>query len=117
MALRHPPQCTWIYAHSPIGADVAAAIDHAVGLERLVRSAPQAAAIADLAEENPLVRAADRWQTLRKFAPLLLEAIDFRAARVHDRMVAALEALREHYRSGKRELPRNVPMPFKMALS
>lgn len=96
------------------GADVAAAIDHAVGLERLVRSAPQAAAIADLAEEDPLVRAADRWQTLRKFAPLLLEAIGFRAARVHDRTVAALEALREHYRSGKRELPRNVPMPFKM---
>ena len=59
------------------GGDVAAAIDGAVGLDRLVRSAPQAAAIADLAEEDPLVRAADRWQTLRKFAPLLLQAIDF----------------------------------------
>ena len=58
--------------------DVAAAIDGAVGLDRLVRSAPQAAAIADLAEEDPLVRAADRRQTLRKFAPLLLQAIDFK---------------------------------------
>jgi hypothetical protein len=95
------------------GGDVAAAIDGAVGLDRLVRSAPQAAAIADLAEEDPLVRAADRWQTLRKFAPLLVQAIDFRAARAHDRTVAALEALREHYRLGRRELPKNVPMPFK----
>lgn len=95
------------------GGDMAAAIDGAVGLDRLVRSAPQAAAIADLAEEDPLIRAADRWRTLRKFAPLLLQAIDFRAARAHDRTVAALDTLREHYRSGRRELPRNVPMPFK----
>ena len=76
------------------GGDVAAAIDGAVGLDRLVRSAPQAAAIADLAEEDPLVRAADRWQTLRKFAPLLLQAIDFRAARAHDRTIARSRRLR-----------------------
>ncbi|MBW4964364.1 hypothetical protein, partial [Sulfitobacter sp. CW3] len=61
------------------GGDALSAIDGAVGLDRLIHAKPDAAAIADLAEEDPLVRAADRHGTLRKFAPLLLEAIDFRA--------------------------------------
>ena len=36
--------------------------------------------LANLAEEDPLLRAADRWKTLREFAPDLIEALEFRAA-------------------------------------
>src|SRR5690606_613066 len=75
-------------------ADVLAAIDARVGLDRLLR-------------------ATDRYGTLRKFAPLLLEAIDFKASRPGDQTIAAVAALRELNRTGKRDVPRGTPMPFK----
>src|SRR3546814_429782 len=61
------------------GMEGFAAVDTAVGWDKLLRARGQARQIAELTEENPLVRAADQWSRLRKFAPLLLEAIDFKA--------------------------------------
>ena len=69
--------------------------------------------LANLAGEDPLVRAADRWKTLRKFAPALIEALQFRAARAGDPMVAALKLLAGLNRSGKRDVPLDAPMPFR----
>ncbi len=93
--------------------DVLAAIDAAVGLDKLFGARLQAAAIADLAEEDPLIRAADRWTTLRKYGPMLLDAVDFKASGADDRTIAAVNALRDLNRSGKREVPEGTPMPFK----
>ena len=93
--------------------DAFEAVDHAVGWDKLLRARPQAAMIADLAEEDPLVRAADRWGTLHKFVPSLLEAIDFKATRGSSDTITAIEALKEMNKSGRRTLPDNVPMPFK----
>jgi hypothetical protein len=45
-----------------------------------------------------LLRAADRWRTLHKFAPALIEALEFRAARAGDPMLAALKATPNNYR-------------------
>ncbi len=59
------------------------------------------------------MRAADRWKTLRKFAPALIEALQFRAARAGDPMLAALELLADLNRSGKRDVPADAPMPFR----
>ena len=59
-------------------------------------------ALANLVEEDPLVRAAGRWRTLRKFAPALIEALQFRAARDKDPMLSALGLLHELNRTGKR---------------
>lgn len=89
------------------------AVDRAVGWDKLLRARPQAVLIADLAEEDPLVRAADRWGTLHKFVPSLLEAIDFKATRGSADTLAAIEVLRDLNRSGRRTLPDDVPMPFK----
>ena len=89
------------------------AVDQAVGWDKLLRARPQVTAIAELAEEDPLVRAADRWVTLRKFAPALLEAIDFKAGRGSATTLAAVETLRELNRTGRRDVPKNAPMPFK----
>jgi len=95
------------------GLDAFAAVDQAVGWDRLLRARPEVAAIAKLAGEDPLVRAADRWVTLRKFAPALLEAIDFKAARGSGATLAAIETLRDLNRSGRRDVPENAPMPFR----
>jgi TnpA family transposase len=94
-------------------ADGFAAVDAAVGWNTLLRARIEARAIADLAEENPLTRAADHWKRLRKFTPLLLEVLDFKAARGSASTIAAVDALRDMNRSGRRETPENVPMPFR----
>jgi hypothetical protein len=60
--------------------------------------------LANLADEDPLLRAADRWRTMHKFAPDLIEALEFRAARAGDPMLAALNLLAELNRSGERKV-------------
>ena len=49
--------------------DAFEAVDSAVGWAKLLRVRGEVQALADLAGEDPLRRAADRWKTLRKFAP------------------------------------------------
>ena len=88
-------------------------VDEAVGWPRLLRVRGEVQALADLAEEDPLVRAADRWRTLRKFAPALIEALQFRAARDKDPMLAAIGLLHDLNRTGKRDVPPDAPMPFR----
>ena len=74
-------------------------VDQAVGWARLLRVRSEVAELADLAEEAPLRRAAWRWRTLRKFAPDLIAALEFRAARADDPVLAALRLLAELDRS------------------
>jgi Domain of unknown function (DUF4158) len=90
-------------------------VDDAVGWAKLLRVRDEVQALADLVAEDPLLRAADRWKTLRKFAPALIEALEFRVARANDPMLAALKLLRDLNLSGKREVPSDAPMPFRKA--
>ncbi len=90
-----------------------AVVDETVGWAKLLRARPEVAGLADLAEENPLIRAADRYITIRKFVPALLEALTFKAARDNDPLLAAVTLLRELNQSGKREVPSDAPMPFR----
>lgn len=94
-------------------ADTLGAIDDAVGWANLLKVRHEVAAIAETADEDPLVVATDRYATLRKFAPALLEALEFKAGRSSTRTIAAIRLLRELNRSGKRDVPPDAPMPFK----
>lgn len=85
----------------------------AVGWAKLLRVRGEVQALAELASEDPLRQAADRWKTLRKFAPALIEALEFKAARANDLMLAALRLLAELNRSGKRDVPADAPMPLR----
>ena len=93
--------------------DAFEAVDAAVGWAKLLRVRGEVQALAELAGEDPLRRASDRWKTLRKFAPTLIEALEFRAARANDPMLAALQLLAALNRSGKRDVPADAPMPFR----
>ena len=108
--------------HGTIGALAAAqeherdafeVVDEAVGWARLLRVRGEVEDLANLADEDPLLRAAERWRTLRKFAPDLVEALEFRAARDGDPTLAALKLLAEVNRSGRRDVPADAPMPFR----
>lgn len=93
--------------------DAFAVVDETVGWPQLLRVRGDVAGLADLVEEDPLVRAADRYVTLRKFAPALLEALTFKAARSKDPILAAVELLKELNQSGRRDIPPEAPMPFR----
>jgi len=93
-------------------ADAFDAVDEAVDWPKLLRVREEVQELANLAGEDPLVQAADRWKTLRKFAPALIEALEFRAARAGDPMLAVLKLLAGLNESGKREVPADAPMPF-----
>lgn len=81
------------------GSDPIDAIDEAVGWATLVRARPDVSRIADTAVEDPLVAADDQYATLRKFAPLLIEALEFRSLQGSARTVKALDLLRDLNRS------------------
>ena len=95
------------------GRDAFEAVDDAVGWPKLLRVRGEVQVLADLASEDPLLRAADRWKTLRKFAPALIEALAFKATRANDPMLVALKLLRDLNQSGRREIPPDAPMPFR----
>lgn len=93
--------------------DAFKAVDDAVGWAKLLHVRSEVEELANLADEDPLLRAADRWKTLHKFAPALIEALEFRAARAGDQMLAALKLLAGLNQSGKHEIPPDAPMPFR----
>jgi TnpA family transposase len=93
--------------------DAFTVVDETVGWARLRRVQGEVKELADLAGEDPLQGAADRYLTLRKFAPGLIEALEFKAARAHDPTLAAIRLLRNLNQSGKRNIPTDAPMPFR----
>ena len=95
------------------GEDPIEALDASVGWNTLLKARPEVATIAATASLDPLTVAADRYATLRKFAPDLLDALQFRAGKGSAKTIAAIEMLRDLNRSGKRDLPLDAPMPFR----
>ena len=92
--------------------DPFAVLDEEIGWDRLLKSRDEIAAFGDLATEDALPLAAGRYTQLRRFAPAFLEAFDFKVPEAGQDLRTALELLKEHNRTGKRNLPDIVPMPF-----
>jgi Tn3 transposase DDE domain len=95
--------------------DALEAVDDAVGWPKLLQERENVRVLAGLANEDPLVPAADRWRTLHKFAPALIAALEFRTTRSNDPLLAALKLLRDLHQSGQRAIPPDAPMPFRKA--
>ena len=82
-------------------------LDEEIGWDRL-----EIAALGDLATQDPLSLATQRYAQLRRFAPAFLDAFEFDAPAAGHDLQAAVTLLRELNRTGKRTLPDIVPMPF-----
>ncbi|MFE8108032.1 Tn3 family transposase, partial [Sphingomonas melonis] len=95
------------------GRDPIVALETAVGWPALMKARGQVGEIADAVEQDPLVIATDRYATLRKFAPLLIEVLDFRSGRGSAASVKAIDTLRDLNASGKRDVPADAPLPFR----
>jgi hypothetical protein len=83
-----------------------------VGWAKLLEAKPKVDALAALAAEDPLVSAADRYATLRRFAPTFLEHVHFKAGTGGAPLLKSLAILRELNRNGRRDIPADAPLPF-----
>src|SRR3546814_20088984 len=73
-----------------------------VGWHRLVAAKAQVDALADLAGEDALVTATERYATLRRFSPAFLDAFTFKASGTGTALIKAIDVIRsEERRVGK----------------
>jgi hypothetical protein len=68
--------------------------------------------VADVADQDILVTAAERYAVLRRFSPRFLATFDFRSNTPNDPMLAAVELLRAMDRDGTRVLPKRPSSTF-----
>lgn len=94
------------------GGDPLELIDEAVGWHRLVAAKAQVDALADLAGEDALVTATERYATLRRFSPALLDAFTFKASGTGTALIKAIDVIRDANTRKSRDLPDGVPLPF-----
>lgn len=83
-----------------------------MGWHHLVAAKPQVDALADLAGEDALVTASERYATLRRFSPAFFSTFTFKATGSKSQLIKAIDVLRETNLQKGRELPEGVPMPF-----
>jgi TnpA family transposase len=102
-ALRHAKEA---------GEDGVAVVEREVGMKQLDDVLPVIGAVADMADQDILVTAAERYAVLRRFSPRFLAAFDFRSNAPNDPVLAAIELLRTMDRDGTRVLPKRPPSSF-----
>ncbi|MDR3735437.1 MAG: Tn3 family transposase [Acidobacteriaceae bacterium] len=88
------------------------ALDDQVGWFTLMKVKPEVRALAEFAEEDMLVTAAEKYMTLRKYAPSFLDAFTFKAKSARDPLLAAVRLLRELNQRERGDIPNDAPMPF-----
>jgi TnpA family transposase len=94
------------------GEDGVAAVEREIGMEQLDGVLPVIGAVADVADQDILVTAVERYAVLRRFSPRFLAAFDFRSNTPNDPVLAAVELLRATDHDGTRVLPKQLPASF-----
>lgn len=94
------------------GGDPLVLVDEMVGWHRLMAARPHVDALADLAQEDTLVLATERYATLRRFSRNFLDTFTFKASGSGTNLLSALDLLKQANGSWGTQLPANPPMPF-----
>jgi TnpA family transposase len=94
------------------GEDGVAVVDREVGLKRLDQALPVIDAVAEVADQDILITAAERYSVLRRFSPRFLTAFRFESNVPHDPVLAAIEVLKAMDREGAHALPKRPPAAF-----
>jgi TnpA family transposase len=102
-ALRHAKEA---------GEDGLAVVEREIGMKQLDAVLPVIGAVADVADQDLLVTAAERYSVLRRFSPRFLAAFDFQSNTPNDPVLAAIELLRTMDRDAARVLPKRPPSSF-----
>lgn len=94
------------------GEDGVAAVDREVGMKQLDDVLPIVGSVADVAEQDILIAAAERYSVLRRFSPRFLKSFDFRSSTPDDPVLAAVALLKTLDRDNTRSLPDRPPSSF-----
>ncbi len=94
------------------GRDPLELIDEMVGWHKLIAAKAQVNALADLAGEDALVMATERYARLRRFSPAFLDAFAFKASGSGAPLIKAIDIIRDANLRKVRDLPEGVPLPF-----
>jgi TnpA family transposase len=94
------------------GEDGVAVVDREVGMKRLEDALPIVGSVADVADQDILVTAAERYSVLRRFSQRFLNAFLFQSSTPGDPVLAAIELLKAMDRDGTRILPKRPPASF-----
>ena len=94
------------------GEDQIAAVERAMGWERLNTLVAETDKVVTDTREDNLSEIVARYPTVRRIAPILLSAFVFRAWKLDDLLLVALDALRELYATDQKTLPPHAPTAF-----
>ena len=94
------------------GLDPYAAIEVVVAWDSFTRSVDEAERLAQPESFDHLHLLAESYDQVRRYAPVLLETFDFRAAPAAAHLMAAINTLRVVNRSNARKLPDDAPTSF-----
>jgi len=94
------------------GADAFVAIESVLSWSKFESTVAEAQTLAQPEEFDFLALLDERYGSVRKFAPLLLEHFEFHSAPTATELLQGLDILRELNISGKRTLPEKVPTGF-----
>ena len=94
------------------GEDQIAAVERAMGWERLNTLVAETDKVVTDTREDNLSEIVARYPTVRRIAPILLSAFVFRAWKLDDSLLVALDALRELYATDQKNLPPHAPTAF-----
>jgi TnpA family transposase len=94
------------------GEDQIAAVERAVGWERLKTLVAEADKVVAGTRDDNLGEIVDRYPTVRRMVPLLLGAFVFRSWKSGDPLLAALDVLRDVHAKEQRNLPPHAPTAF-----
>lgn len=94
------------------GEDGVSVVEREIGMDQLEGVLPVIGAVADVADQDILVTAAERFAVLRRFSPRFLAAFDFRSNVPNDPVLAAIELFRALNRGTIRSLPKRPRSAF-----
>jgi len=94
------------------GEDQVAAVERALGWDRLRAMIAETEAVVAHARPDNLGEIVERHASVRRMSPIVLGAFTFRACKESDSLLAALDVLRELHVNGAKKLPPHPPTAF-----
>ena len=94
------------------GEDGVAVVERDIGMQQREDVLPIIGSVADVADQDILITAAERYSVLRRFSPRFLASFTFKSSTPQDPVLAAVELLKTMDRDGTRTLPSRPPSSF-----
>ena len=86
-----------------------AVVEREVGKAQLDRALPTIEAVADVADQDILLTAADKYSVLRRFSPRFLASFHFQSNVAQDPVLAAIEAIKAADQAGAKTFAKRPP--------